>query len=191
MKTDTTPEISFIPATTTAHFEQIIELQKQNLYSAISTEQQAQEGFVFAEHTVSLLQLMAAEVPQIIALHNNKIIGYNLAMTAAMEKELHSLEPMFLEFTKSNYQGKPLTNYRFFVGGQVCVDKNYRGLGLLSKLYRETANAVSPDYQLCVTEVSVRNEKSLKAHQKMGFEVISTYHDGKELWNVIAWDIRK
>ncbi|SDD25507.1 FR47-like protein [Mucilaginibacter pineti] len=191
MKPATTPEITFIPATTIDHFEQIIALQKQNLYSAISTEQQTQEGFVFAEHTVSLLQFMAAEVPQVIALHNNKVIGYNLAMTVSMEKELHSLEPMFQEFSKSLYQGKLLSSYNFFVGGQVCVDKNFRGLGLLSKLYHATAEAVSPRYQLCVTEVSVRNTNSLKAHQKMGFEVISTYHDGKELWNVIAWDIRK
>jgi len=45
-------------------------------------------------------------------------------------------------------------------------------------------------YELCVTEVSSRNSFGLKAHQKMGFEVVDTYHDGKELWKVVVWDLQ-
>jgi GNAT superfamily N-acetyltransferase len=191
MNTDRSKEIAFAVATTTDHFEQIIHLQKQNLYKSLSPEQQDQQGFVFAEHTVNLLQLMAAQIPQVIALYQGKVIGYNLAMTAAMEKELPSLEPMFKEFHKSQYKNKVLTAYRFFVGGQVCVDKDFRGLGLLSKLYNATARFVDPDFELCITEIAVRNANSLKVHQKMGFKVVSTHNDGFGDWNVVVWDIRK
>lgn len=183
-------EITFQAATSIEHFEQIVQLQNQNLYKSLSTEQQEQQGFVFAEHTVPLLQIMAAQIPQVIALYKNKVIGYNLAMTAAMENELPSLAPMFREFHKNQYLGKPLIDYKFFVGGQVCVDKDFRGLGLLSKLYNATANEVEEDYELCITEVAVRNTKSLKIHQKMGFEVVSTHNDGLEDWNVVVWDIK-
>ncbi|WP_184549175.1 GNAT family N-acetyltransferase [Mucilaginibacter sp. FT3.2] len=191
MNTNILPQITFQAATTIEHFEQILQLQNQNLYKSLSPEQQEQQGFVFAEHTVALLQLMAAQIPQVIALHQNKVIGYNLAMTAAMETELPSLEPMFREFHKSRYKGKVLTAYKLFVGGQVCVDKDFRGLGLLSKLYNATANLVDDDFELCVTEIAVRNTNSLKIHQKMGFEVVSTHNDGFGDWNVVVWDIRK
>lgn len=183
------PSLTFNNASKDQHFEQIIQLQKENLYSCISEEQQAQQGFVFAEHTVELLKTMAAELPQVIALHDNHVIGYNLAMTSGMKTQLPSLIPMFNEFEKCTYKGRPLINYNFIVGGQVCVSKKFRGHGLLAKLYHETRNELPSGYQLCVTEVSVRNPKSLKAHEKMGFEVIGTYHDGKELWNIIAWDL--
>lgn len=191
MNKDILPQITFQAANTAWHLEQIIELQQQNLYKSLSTEQQDQQGFVFAEHTVQLLELMASQIPQVVALYQNKVIGYNLAMTASMETELPSLEPMFREFHKSQYNGKVLTDYKFFVGGQVCVDKDFRGLGLLSKLYNATANLVDNDFELCVTEISVRNTNSLKVHQKMGFEVVSTHNDGFSDWNVVAWDIRK
>jgi hypothetical protein len=119
-------EITFDVASTEEHFEQIVQLQKQNLLSAVSEEQQAQQGFVFAEHTVSLLKMMAAHLPQVIAINNGKVIGYNLAMPVSMKNEIPSLVPMFNEFERSSYKGRPLSTYSFMVGGQVCVDKNLR-----------------------------------------------------------------
>jgi hypothetical protein len=184
-------EIVFDVASTERHFEQILQLQRQNLFSTISEEQQAQQGFVFAEHTVPLLKMMAAHLPQVIAASNGKVVGYNLAMSVSMKNAMPRLIPMFTEFERSTYKDRPLSAYRFVVGGQVCVDKDFRGQGLLSRLYHETRNRLSSDYQLCVTEVSERNSVSLKAHLKMGFEVASTYHDGKELWHVVVWDFER
>jgi hypothetical protein len=182
-------EIVFEVAFTEQHFEQILQLQKQNLFSAINEEQQAQQGFVFAEHTISLLKMMAAHLPQVMAVSNSKVVGYNLAMPVSMKNEIPSLVPMFTEFERSQYKGRPLATYNFMVGGQVCVDQDFRGQGLLRRLYHETRNRLPTGYQLCVTEVAARNSISLKAHQKMGFEVVSTYHDGKELWQVVVWDL--
>jgi hypothetical protein len=182
-------EIVFDAASTQQHFEQILQLQKQNLFTEIDEEQQAQQGFVFAEHTIPLLKMMASHLPQVIALSNDKVVGYNLAMPVSMKNEMPRLARMFAEFEQSKYKGRPLSAYNFIVGGQVCVDKDFRGQGLLRRLYQETRNRLPSGYQLCVTEVAERNNISLLAHQKMGFEVVSTYQDGKELWNVVVWNL--
>lgn len=184
-------EIIFEIAETEEHFEQILRLQKQNLFSAIHEEQQATQGFVFAEHTMPLLKRMAAHLPQVIALSDGKVIGYNLAMPVSMKNEIPSLVPMFTEFERSTYKGRPLSTYPFMVGGQVCVDKDFRGQGLLRRLYHETRNRLPPGYRLCVTEVAARNRVSLGAHEKMGFEIVSTYQDGKEQWIVVVWDLER
>ncbi|HEV8580514.1 MAG TPA: GNAT family N-acetyltransferase [Thermoanaerobaculia bacterium] len=181
-------DIVFGVASTDEHFEQILQLQKRNLFSSISEDEQARQGFVFAEHTIPLLKMMAAHLPQVTAASNGRVIGYNLAMPVSMKNEMPRLMPMFAAFERSQYKGRPLTAYNFMVGGQICVDKDFRGQGLLRRLYHETRNRLPPAYQLCVTEVSARNNVSLRAHQKMGFEVVSTYQDGKELWYVVAWN---
>ncbi|WP_316839093.1 GNAT family N-acetyltransferase [Pedobacter gandavensis] len=183
-------EFTFKIASTAQDFEQILELQRQNLYTLISKEDQEKQGFVFAEHTIEILQTMAIELPQIVAMHHGRVVGYNLAMTATMKEVLPSISPMFTAFETCTFNNKPLKNVRYLVGGQVCVDKDFRGHGLLSRLYRETKNQVPTDYEACVTEISLRNLRSLKAHQKMGFQVIGTYHDGIEQWNIVAWDFR-
>ena len=182
--------ITFQPATLDNHFEQIIALQKQNLYTQLNAEQQALQGFVFAEHTVDMLKTMAEHLPQIIAWADDKVIGYNLAMPKDLGSLLPELAPMFAAFDETMYNGKPLNDYKFIVGGQVCVDANFRGQGLLSRLYHTTKDHLPGDYELCVTEVSTRNHNSLKVHQKMGFELVHTYDDGVEVWNVIVWDMK-
>lgn len=184
-------EITFKTATSDQDFEGILALQRQNLYTAISAEKQADQGFVFAEHNIQLLKKMSVNLPQIIALANNKVIGYNLSMSADMKYDLPSITPMFNAFEKCNYLSKSLTTYQFIVGGQVCVDQDFRGRGLLRKLYEETKDQLKSGFEVCVTEISTRNPNSLKAHQKMGFEVIDTYHDGIELWDIVLWDFRK
>jgi RimJ/RimL family protein N-acetyltransferase len=98
---------------------------------------------------------------------------------------------MFVAFDEAFYNGKSLNDYKFVVGGQVCVDSNYRGNGLLSRLYHATKDHLLDDYELCVTEVSSRNHNSLKVHQKMGFDHVHTYDYGVEVWNVIVWDMRE
>jgi hypothetical protein len=65
-------DIVFDVASTDQHFEQILQLQRKNLVTSISAEQQAQQGFVFAEHTIELLKQMAAELPQVIAISKAK-----------------------------------------------------------------------------------------------------------------------
>jgi len=59
--------ITFVKATTDAHFKQILALQSQNHFSAISEEKQEQEGFVFAAHSIDVLRLMAKQVPSYCA----------------------------------------------------------------------------------------------------------------------------
>lgn len=184
-------DIMLEAASTERHFEQILDLQRQNLLGARSEAEQMREGFVFAVHTMDLLKKMAAQLPQVIALCNDQVVGYTLAMPVSMRYEMPSLVPMFEAFEQCTYREKPLTTYRFMVGGQVCVARAFRGQGLLRRLYEEARNRLPSGYQLCVTEVAERNPVSLRAHQKMGFEVVGTYHDGKEQWHVVVWEMEK
>lgn len=179
--------ITFEIAATDLHFEQILALQRKNHYSAISEEEQLNNGFVFAAHDLRQLKIMAAHLPQVIAVYEGKVIGYNLAMTSSMGEVLPSLVPMFEEFKKWDYQAKPLMDYQFIVGGQVCVEEDFRGRGLIAELYGKTRDLVGESYELCVTEISVRNVNSLKAHQRIGFEVLGNYDDGTEIWNLVVW----
>lgn len=175
-------------ATQEFQFRQIVALQQKNHLSSMTLEDQSRNGFVYARHTVEMLKAMSAILPQVIAVSGGEVIGYTLAMDETMKNYLSDLEPMFTAFDQCNYRGMPLKTYRYMVGGQVCIDEKFRGQGLISVLYRRTRELVSDRYQLCVTEISSRNLVSLRAHQKIGFEVIHEYSDGDENWKIVAWE---
>jgi GNAT superfamily N-acetyltransferase len=157
----------------------------------LSDEVQAAEGFVFAEHTLPVLQRMAALSPQAIALVDGQVVGYCLSLPVSLKADVPSLAPMFEQFGRCVYQGRPLPSYRFIVGGQVCVDRAHRGNGLLARLYGQLRQSVAGAYDLCVTEIATRNHVSVRAHERMGFETISTYSDACDDWVIVAWNLRR
>ena len=172
-----------------SHLGQIVALQRRYLRRVLSPEDQDEQGFVYAEHDVPLLRRMAAELPQAIAVGDGKVIGYCLSFPVSLRREMPKLELMFVQLDRCSYMGRPLASHRFFVGGQVCVDRDYRGRGLLGRLYREVRRSLATPFELCVTEIASRNRVSLRAHAKMGFRPLVTYSDGSEEWVVVAWDL--
>src|SRR5262245_35831834 len=183
--------ITITVASSDQQLREILALQRRYLASVVPAELHAREGFVFVEHTLELLKRMSAQAPQAIALSSNRVVGYCLSLPLSLQGEVPSLAPMFEQFGRCAYRGKPLSEYRYIVGGQVCVDREYRGQRLMARLYGQLRASVWGAFDLCVTEVATRNIVSVEAHEKMGFEVISTYADDRETWVIVAWDLTK
>ena len=180
--------IEITVAASADEIRQILALQEQNLARNISTETLESQGFVTVEHTVELLEKMNAAVPQTIAKDGAAVVGYALVMTKESRTDIPVLEPMFARLPQINYQGKVLSEYRFYVMGQICIAEAYRGKGVFELLYNGQKKQLTGQYDLCVTEVSARNKRSLKAHQRIGFQSVMEYTapDG-EAWHVLVW----
>lgn len=185
--------ITLDTARTDDDFTQILALQRQySLYGGAATadaDTLAREGFVYARHDLRLLRAFAAELPQVVAREGARVVGYTLAMPPSLREALPELVPMFEQFDRMRYQGAPIAAQRYVVGGQVCVDRDYRGLGLMRMLYFGMRDRLPNGYSACVTEVSARNAVSLRAHLAMGFQQVGRYQDAKDSWLVIAWNL--
>ena len=97
-----------------------------------------------------------------------------------LQKLLTLIERILPKYVQKN-------NTSYLICGQVCVNKNFRGLGLMSKLY-EKMKDLSSKYQFCVTEISSQNTRSLHVHNQVGFKIIHTYTKHDEEWNIVLWD---
>lgn len=168
----------------------ILNLQAQNLKHATITQEQATQGFVTVQHTLQQLMAMQAIEPQVVAVHDEVVVAYLLAMTPALKDELPVLQPMFRLFEHINYKTKKVADYAYIVIGQVCVAKAFRGQGLLHECYAFYQATFSPCYHFAITEIDARNGRSLAAHQRIGFQEIATYSADAVLWKVVIWDWR-
>jgi ribosomal protein S18 acetylase RimI-like enzyme len=72
--------------------------------------------------------------------------------------------------------------------GQICVAKEFRGKGIVNMLYQKHKEMYSAQYDFILTEISTSNKRSLKAHEKIGFQFIYTYSDKMDEWNVVIWN---
>ena len=173
---------------TTEELDQVLELQSSNLKQHISLAEKEKEGFVTLQHSREILDLMNAIQPSVIAVDEGKVIGYALVMDLACRALVPALEPMFSILDTIELNGKPLLQNRFYVMGQVCLDKDYRGTGVFAALYEKHRELFSQQYDFVVTEISAGNSRSLRAHEKTGFRIIHRHEDAADEWVVVVWN---
>jgi GNAT superfamily N-acetyltransferase len=165
----------------------ILSLQKRWLKRNLSLEESRTEGFLTVEHTLDQLSSLHAHAPAIVALHGDELAGYALSMTLECADVVPDLLPMFQQFAALTYRGKRLTQIPFYVMGQICVAEEFRGEGVFQQLYAEHRRQYGSRFNALVTEVSIHNHRSMRAHKKLGFETIHHNVDSAGEWEVLLW----
>jgi len=171
------------PVAGDAELAQILELQRRNLPRNLDEREIAEYGFVTVEHTLDVLRRMHALAPSIVAKDEGELAGYALVMPVECRSFIPVLQPMF-----QRLEALGTSRQRFFVMGQICVAKPYRGRGVFDLLYRTHRELLRDRFDSVVTEVSVRNGRSLRAHQRVGFEELERYRDATDEWVLLIWN---
>ncbi len=177
--------------TSTEQIQQIARLSAENLRSAIDEHIKVDQGFLTWEYSTRLLEAMHEFAPSVIATYNNEVVGYALAATHAMSGVHTALKVMLDNLSTLTYLGRPMNDYSYYMMGQICIAREHRGKGLFEKLYQHHRTIYGNQYDILLTEVSTSNHRSMRAHEKVGFKTIHTYHDHMDEWNVVVWDWRK
>ncbi len=172
----------------TEELQQILQLQKENLVQFITEDESRSQGFVTMHHSPEVLLRMHEMAPSVIIKDNDRLVAYALTMLKECRHLVPALQSMFDLFDNLSWKNKPLNSYRYYVMGQICVAKQYRGKGLVNELYQYHKTIYSTQFDLFLTEIATRNHRSLKAHEKAGFQTIHIYRDHLDEWAVVGWD---
>jgi GNAT superfamily N-acetyltransferase len=182
------PAITYTQVATSEEVQQILALQALNHTTALDDAIMQAQGFVTVRHEPAVLQRMNDHFPSVIARCGTDLAGYCLVMPQEFAPEVPILAPMFDMLRRLNWQGRPLADYRWFVMGQVCVAEAYRGQGVFDGMYHHLDQVCAPHFDLVITEVALRNTRSLRAHERVGFLSMHEYSDtlSGEVWRVIG-----
>lgn len=180
--------ITYKTSTTDIDLQQILQLQQQNLAAGLTAEQIASQGFVTVMHAFEDLKKLNDIEAHVIAKDDDRVVAYILAMTAKSRSDIPVLVPMFEMFEQIGYQNKKIADYRYIVVGQVCVAEGYRGKGIFDACYEAYRDYLKDKYEFAITEIATRNQRSINAHKRVGFETIHEYvaPDG-EAWSIVLW----
>ncbi|KAJ3251163.1 hypothetical protein HK103_002608 [Boothiomyces macroporosus] len=148
------------------HLPQILQLSKINNKNNLTPEEQS-EGFTTAEYSLDFMKQLHAETPAIVALDNDKVVGYVIAVPKHLAAHHPLLEDMVNQIDQNQY--KDFKNMDYIVVGQLCVAKDYRGMGLVPKMYSQLKTEYQR-YDCAVTDIDQRNIRSKKAHLKSGWK---------------------
>lgn len=181
--------MQYTVVTSQEELDGILRLQQANLADHLDADEIREQGFVTVSHSPQQLHRLHAIESSVIAKAEDRVVGYILAMTAASRDDIPVLVPMFELFDTLLHHDRPVNSYTYMLIGQVCVDKNYRGIGLFDHLYQTYINRFRHRYDFAITEIALNNRRSLRAHERVGFHTIHTYTspDGVQ-WAIVVLD---
>lgn len=171
--------------------QQIADLNAMNLRPGLTADEIASQGFVTWRYDVGLLQHLAAYAPSIICKSGESVAGY--ALTAPRESRVihRELDLMLDKISNLTYEGRALRDLSFYVMGQLCVAREYRGMGVVEAMYELHRESFSRTYDLMVLTIATDNTRSVRVHERIGFRDIHVFNDHFGGWKVSVWDWRK
>ncbi|HWP58026.1 MAG TPA: hypothetical protein VNL14_09080 [Candidatus Acidoferrales bacterium] len=144
-------------------FPAILALQSANYVGNLSASERA-EGFLSAEFTPEQIAALASDIGIVVATESDSVLGYLCAFRPGFDHGSPVLAKMLETFPSTRFEGRPLSEYKTFVYGPVCIDRPYRGRGLLRGLYETLKRRVAGRFEVGVAFVARDNPRSLQAH---------------------------
>src|SRR6185295_7957117 len=141
----------------------ILALQEANLFDNLSAEARL-EGFLSARFSSEQLVQIDRDVGVLVARDVERVSGYLCASGVELNRQFPLLLAMIERYGEVTFQERTLADQKSFVYGPVCVDRAYRGRGVLRGLFRTLLREVAARFDAGVAFVAEANQRSLAAH---------------------------
>ena len=171
--------------------EGVLLLQEKYLYRNL-TEIERESGFVTTPFTVNQLEEILHENGIFIAENEiGDIIAYAFAGSWKYFEQWEIFNFMVSRFPKLSFKGKEITTENSFQYGPVCIEKKYRGQGLLNQIFEEMRIEFYKKYPISITFINKVNVISERAHtKKLGWEIIDEFQFNNNTYIGLAFDMK-
>jgi hypothetical protein len=165
----------------------ILDLQSRCFIGNLPVEARA-DGFVSAEFSLDQIHAMASELGIVVVRDAGSVVGYMCASRIDLQPRPPILDAMFACLEKKVFRGKILTEEPTFAYGPVCIDQEYRGTGLLRRMFSTLKTELTGRFEFGVAFVAADNPRSLKAHvDGLGMTDVGTFEHGGNQYHALAF----
>jgi len=156
--------------------EGVLALQQKYQISTIEKSDK-KDGFVTTSFTYDQLKSLALkEKGLFIAIENKEIVAYTMSASWGYWVEWPMFKFMLEELPQLNFHDQKLTSKNSYQYGPICIDKAYRGTGLLESLFDFAKQEMGKNYPIMLTFINKNNPRSFEAHtRKLKMEIINEF----------------
>ena len=163
-------------------------LQQKYHVSTIKEEDKS-DGFVTTLFTeIQFKEIIEKENGLFIALDGEKVVGYAMAASWEYWSEWPMFQHMIKDLTNTQYLGKTLSLENSYQYGPICIDKSYRGTDTLPNLFEYSRREMNKRYPILITFINHINPRSLRAHEKLGLEIIKSFEYNNNQYYELGYD---
>lgn len=154
-----------------------IEALQQRYHVSFLSEEEKKNGFVTTLFTrEQLTELIETEDGISLACDGERVVAYAMAGSWQFWSKWPLFQYMIADLPNTEYLGRTLSTENSYQYGPVCIDMDYRGQGVLQKLFAHSTRQMSKRYPIMITFINQINTRSFAAHtQKVGLTVIKPF----------------
>lgn len=171
--------------------DDVLELHSKYQIDTISPEDK-KDGFVTTSFTKEqLTQLINEENALFIARKNGTVVAYVMCGSWKFCSIWPIFTQMIHDLPNLSYLGQTITTENSYQYGPVCIDKSVRGSGALEAIFDFAREEMSKRYPILVTFINKVNQRSFKAHSRLGLEVIAEFSFNNNHYYELVYDTSK
>ena len=172
--------------------EKVLELHFKYQIDSIKQEDK-KDGFITTAFTKEqMVDLITLEQGLFIAIENEKIVAYVMSASWKFWSRWPMFAFMMEDLPNLEYLGQKLTVQNSYQYGPVCVDKEYRGSGVLEKIFDFARENMAKRFPILVTFINKINPRSYEAHtKKLKLEVIKEFSYNNNNYYELVYDTSK
>ena len=146
-----------------ADYPAILRLNQENFIDRLSPEERRQ-GFLSALFSLEQTAQIAEDLGTMVAVVDRQIAGFLCAFRREFDTGSPVIAKMLECYDRLQFESRPLSAFKSYIYGPVCIGRDYRGRGLLRGLYEAQKQDLAGRFEIGVAFVSRDNTHSLSAH---------------------------
>ena len=144
-------------------YSAILQLQNANFIANLSAEER-EEGFLSAQFSAEQTAQIAEDLGTMVALVDHRVGGFLCAFRKEFDTGSPVIAKMLNSYDRLRFDGRPLSAFRSYIYGPVCIAREHRRRGLLRGLYEAQKADLAGQFEVGVAFVARNNPHSLSAH---------------------------
>jgi hypothetical protein len=174
-----------------ADIEGVLTLQEKYLVGNLN-EEEKKSGFVTTPFTVAQLQMVIAKNELFLVKDTGVVVGYIFSGSWSFFEQWPIFVYMTGLFKDLQFENFEITTENSFQYGPVCIDKAYRGKGLINKLFELMRIHLLKKYPLSLTFINKNNIPSQRAHtEKLKWTIIGDFEFNNNQYFILAYNMAK
>lgn len=179
-----------ITKATNLDISSVLELQSKYLISNL-TEIEKKEGFVTTPFTSQQIENIIIEDGLFVAKQESKVVAYVYGGSWKYYSQWAIFPFMTNRFGDLTFKNTIISTTNSFQYGPICIDKAFRGSGLLYDIFEFMRVNLQVKYPIGVTFINKINERSIKAHVgKLKWTEIDSFEYNGNNFLMIAYDMK-
>ncbi|MBX3072700.1 GNAT family N-acetyltransferase [Candidatus Obscuribacterales bacterium] len=161
-------------------------------YRGALADEDVKDGFISVRFSLDEVREMTENGITVVAVSSEETAGVLFAQSCDYNIRKNPLAARMIAVLEGKtVEGKTISAREAIVCGPICISRNFRGQGIMQRMYALLKQEALKNYTIALTLVSQSNQRSIHAHEKLGYAKLASFDSEGRPFDAFAMTLEK